>query len=185
MARCLGGLGLALSFALGVKGLGGVLSSRFRTSSRVGGFAMAKSPSRKPIKVSKETIYRLYPLLPRQGQIKGFYEAVGRAITSWQAVEFSLREVLVAAAAPQMPGVLWAAFGAIHTAANKARVVGASIRFFCFNEQALQKRWNTLYNTFTDLDDRRNHFAHFAASIEFSQPKKDMRIILTSRIPLR
>ncbi len=141
---------------------------------------MAKPKSPKPLKISKETLYRIYPLLPRQGQIKGFYEAIGRAITGWQTVELSLREVLVSATAPQMPGALWAAFGAIHTAAAKVRVVGSAVRFICYNEKALLARWATLYNKFTDLDDRRNHFAHFAASIEFSQPKKDMRIILTS-----
>lgn len=138
------------------------------------------APSRKPIKISQDTIYKLYPLLPRQGQIKGFYEAVGRAITGWQTVELSLREVFVACTSPQLPGALWASFGAIHTASAKARVVGASVRFICFEEKTMQAKWNGLYNRFTKLDDRRNHFAHFAASIHFTQPKKDMRITLTS-----
>jgi hypothetical protein len=41
-------MGLGLGFALGVKGLGGVLSSRFKTSSRVGAFDMATPPAKHP-----------------------------------------------------------------------------------------------------------------------------------------
>jgi hypothetical protein len=77
----LGGFGLALSFGLGVKGLGGVFSIRFRTSSR--GF------------LSGEPLAIQYPSLHIEPPSDAMLAAIGNFAIYWARMELALDYLMI------------------------------------------------------------------------------------------
>jgi hypothetical protein len=85
------GLGLALPFALGVKGSGGIFSKRRRTSSSLGVFAMAERPSGS---VEAKVIHKLpASLLNEIGRVVVAYSRLEHKMTATIAMTLQLQKV--------------------------------------------------------------------------------------------
>lgn len=140
-----------------------------------------KPPGRR--RLGRRYTYQIWPDHPRRGQVRSFYEAVGRSLAAWQHVEAGLYEVYRALAASRRPGAEAAAFHAVEMFSAQLRMTDKAARFVFHDTKdkksvEMLKKWVSLRNRATKKSEKRNDIVHQYCYIEFIEPDKERRIYL-------
>lgn len=132
--------------------------------------------------MKKSDVSQIYfPNLPKRGQVRTFYEALGRAISAWQSVERGMYEVFRALAASKRPGPIAAAFFSVTTLRAKLSMTDAAAQFALHGSHAL-KDWNGLLKRIEKESRHRNQVAHQVVYVEFHEVVKAKRVHLSPEI---
>lgn len=132
--------------------------------------------------MKKADFYHIeFPNLPKRGQVRSFYEALGRAISAWQSVERGLHEVFRSVAASNRPGAIAAAFFSLTTLRAKLSMTEAAAQFALYGSPLL-KDWDRLAKRIESESRNRNRIAHQVVYVEFHEVVKDKRVHLSPEI---
>lgn len=115
-------------------------------------------------------------------QRAGFFEALGRAIATWQMVEDGIYNVYSAATHALRPGAEAAAFAAVQNFLIKLSMADFAVRFAALEGGVDLATWAKLRERSNKKYDRVNAFKHFAAYQEFDPKSENDRIYLQPRL---